>query len=1015
MIAFHSAWYLLLLGLLPLVWWASYRTLSGLGRWRRFGVLVLRSLVVVLLVCALAETQYRKTNDRTTVMYLVDQSLSIPESRRAEMLHYVNASIHQQRRDDRQDRAGVIVFAHNAEVEVPPVDFDVQLAERVESLLDSRYTDLAGAIQRAMAVFPPDAAKRIVIVSDGNENIGNALVQARAMTNASVGIDVLPVPLEKRTDVIVEKIDLPVDVRRGQPFELRVVLNGTTAAGDQAGRTIRGRLRIIRKAGEKETVLAETDVEVLPGKKILSLREEIDRADFYTYEARFIPDDPADDTHAQNNLATAFTHVRGKGQVLLIEDWEHRGEFDFLVQRLRGDGLEVEVEPSNRLFVSLPELQRYDTVILADVPRSSGFDASNVVSFSDDQIRMLVRNTEELGCGLIMLGGPNSFGAGGWTNTELEQAMPVDFQVEAAKVIPVGALGLVIDRSGSMSGLKIELSKEAAIAAVKMLSRRDYIAVVAFDDAAYPVVPLRRVGDYNQVARRIEKIAAGGGTDMFPGMEACFQELEEADAKVKHMIVLSDGQTAPNKFAQLARQMRDAQITVSCVAVGPGADRKLLADIASEGGGKFYAVINPRAIPRIFMNEARRVARPLVYEPPSPVIPEITASHEIVRGLEGALPPISGFVLTRIKQNPLVERILTSPKPPEAENATILATWTYGLGKVVAFTTDTGQRWATAWTNWPQYDRFFTQMVRWSMRPTGETGNFAVATDAQANTTRVIVTALDKEDQFLNYQSMSGSVIGPDTKSIPLDIRQVAPGRYVGQFDSSAPGSYLIQVTPGAGQAMIRTGVNVGYSVEFRDREANFPLLESLAQLTAKDGQPGKLMEPLGSQPRARGNLPSADLLAVDPYRRDLPLAITRQDVWPWLVLIGSCLFLADVFVRRVQISLQWLNPLWTRVKGVLLRRQAPAAVPATMSRLRSRKAEVDRALDSRRAAARFDEAPASAAPPTTTEASKPTQAPAGSRQAPAEPPAAEEPEQDSYTSRLLKAKKQVWEDRDKR
>ena len=135
-------------------------------------------------------------------------------------------------------------------------------------------------------------------------------------------------------------------------------------------------------------------------RRVFSFRQEIDEPDFYTYEARFIPDDPKADAISQNNEATAFTHVQGKGLVLLIENWEKPGEFDHFVDRLRKEGLEVVVEPSNRLFTSLPELQRYDTMILADVPRASGEDASDVSSFSDEQIKMLVRNTEELGCGL---------------------------------------------------------------------------------------------------------------------------------------------------------------------------------------------------------------------------------------------------------------------------------------------------------------------------------------------------------------------------------------------------------------------------------------------------------------------------------------------------------------------------------------------------------------------------------------------------------------------------------------
>ena len=205
---------------------------------------------------------------------------------------------------------------------------------------------------------------------------------------------------------------------------------------------MKGRVRIVRKARDREEILADAPVEIEPGKRVFTIREEIAQPAFYTYEARFVPDDPASDALTQNNQATAFTHVAGKGQVLLIENWENAGQFDYLVERLRNEGLEVVVQPSNQLFTSLAELQEYDTVILADVPRSSGEDADSVSSFTDEQIRMLVRNTEELGCGLIMMGGQNSFGAGGWANTDLEKAMPVDFQIKSAKVVPVGALVL---------------------------------------------------------------------------------------------------------------------------------------------------------------------------------------------------------------------------------------------------------------------------------------------------------------------------------------------------------------------------------------------------------------------------------------------------------------------------------------------------------------------------------------------------------------------------------------------
>ena len=186
--AFDSSLWLALLALLPVLWALSYRGLSGLGPWRRIWALALRSLVFAAIVFALADTQYRKKSDRLTVIYLLDQSLSIPEAQRDAMKAFVNASVREHRRDDKQDRAGVIVFGREAEVELPPVDFNYQMP-RLESTIDRQQTNLEAALGRAMSLFPHDSAKRVVIVTDGNENVGDALRTARAMTDSGVSID----------------------------------------------------------------------------------------------------------------------------------------------------------------------------------------------------------------------------------------------------------------------------------------------------------------------------------------------------------------------------------------------------------------------------------------------------------------------------------------------------------------------------------------------------------------------------------------------------------------------------------------------------------------------------------------------------------------------------------------------------------------------------------------------------------------------------------------------------------
>jgi len=270
---FDSPAYLGLLVLLPLMWWIGYRSLSGLGQWRRLTALSLRSLVLLIIVLALADMQFRRRSDQLTVIYLLDQSLSIPVDQRRAMVDYVNASIDQHHDEALNDRYAVIVFGRDAAVEIPLVNVNIPLSRQIETMLDPEYTDLALAIQRAKAMFPFDAAKRIVLISDGNQNQGDAQRDARAAAATGVSIDVVPVMLSARSEVSVEKIDVPAGARKGQPFEMRVVLRNDSPK--DSGLSVAGKLRIVRKTGQREETIVEQEVEVPPGKRVFTISEEI--------------------------------------------------------------------------------------------------------------------------------------------------------------------------------------------------------------------------------------------------------------------------------------------------------------------------------------------------------------------------------------------------------------------------------------------------------------------------------------------------------------------------------------------------------------------------------------------------------------------------------------------------------------------------------------------------------------------------------------------------------------------
>lgn len=1005
---FDSPGWLGLLALLPVVALLSYRSLAGLGRLRRWLALALRLAVLSLVIAALAEVQWVRVSDRLTVIYLVDQSLSIPPERRAGLRRYVNEAIARHRQQ--QDRAGVIVFGREAAVEIPPIDESVPLAEAAEAPLDPEFTNLAAALRLAQASFPEDAAKRVVIVSDGNENLGSALAQAQAVAAAGVGIDVVPVFYRNQAEVAIEKVTVPADVRQGQPFDLRVVVDHRSTTEGESPPQVSGRIVVTQTIDNRPTVISDEAVTLAPGKQVFSLRQQLDQAAPYSYEARFVPDDPAADGLAQNNRATAFTYIRGSGQVLLLEDVDHPGEFDALVEQLRRVKLEVTVRHSDELFTSLPELQQFDTVLLANLPRED---------LSDDQIAMLVRNTEQFGSGLVMLGGADSFGAGGWTNTELEKALPVDCQIKSAKVSPKGALALLMHASEMAQGNYWQ--KVIAQEAIRALGGEDYCGVLHWDGSEQwlwnPPRGLTKVGgNRDKMLAKLDRMVPGDMPDFDPTLVMARNSFAQLnDVAVKHMVIISDGDPAAPS-AGVVRSLVAGKITVSTVAVGTHgpAGSQELRRLANQTQGKYYEVRNPRALPKIFQREARRVASPLVYEQPPPFSPQAVSDHEMLRGIPTTLPPIKGYVLTSVKENPLVEVVLRAPRPTNPENNVILAGWTYGLGRSVAWTTDAGARWADQWPAWEGFGKLAEQVVRWSMRPVGQPGNFTVSTDVRDGQGQVVITTLDQDDAFQNFLDMQGTVVGPDLKPRELVVEQTAPGRYVGHFNAAEAGSYFVMIQPGAETAPIRTGINVPYSAEFKSLATDVGLLESLAGLEPEGGRPGRLirvpptadeLQPLEEQ------LPA--LLEVDSFRRDLPRATSSQAAW-YLVLWAACgLFFADVLVRRVAISWEWLPALVARARLRLAGAGATLATGEYLDRLKSSKAEVSEGLADRQTAARFEPAapPAGGGPSAVDEALAGAAPPPVSPATPG-PGLAPQAEAESYTERLLKAKKQARKDR---
>ncbi|MCH2183345.1 MAG: VWA domain-containing protein [Mariniblastus sp.] len=1024
-IGFDRPWFLLLLLLVPVLWVLSFRSLAGLGRWRRLFALLLRTSVLVVLVLALAQMQWRDRTDRLTVIYLLDQSQSIPAAKRDFMLEYVHRAVNDQRRDQAQDMAGVIVFGSNAKIESAPFDGDLPLIGRLESSHDlkTNATSLEAAMKLAKASFPEDTARRIVLITDGNENVGDALSMAQSLVQDGTGIDVVPVNLFSKSEIAVDKIVLPSDIRRGQEFEAKIVVTNDTQQDPAQGEgQVRGKLRLTQKTAQREELVVEQDVVLDPGKNVFPFVHKVERTDVFTFDATFVPEDPASDVITQNNTASAFAHVRGKGRVLLIEDGNHRGEFIQLVERLQSNNIEVDVMPSTSLFTSSAELLQYDSVVLANVPRATGETADEAEAFSDAQVRMLVRNCEEMGCGIVMIGGDRALGAGGWSNSELEKAMPVDFQIKNDKIDAVGALALMMHACEMPQGNFWQT--KIAMVSIDVLGPMDYCGVIEWSDMGgsprwlwklpdgngKPSGVARVFGNRKAMKSLVGRMVNGDMPDFNKPMQLTLNGLKNTRASLKHMIIISDGDPTP-PTQRLLNDFVKNKIKISTVAVGTHgpAGSTPLKNIAQATGGKYYVAKNPRALPKIYQREARRVAKPVIKESKAgmkALAGGLSSSHEILQGINlDELPGFYGYVMTTVKKNPLVEQLLFSSDPQDnGENSTLLATWRYGVGRATVFTSDAGLVWTSDWFNSPVYEKLFSQMIRHSMRPITENANFSIATELKNNRGRIVVTALDNEEEFLNFLNVSARGIDPDLKSFGLDFSQVGPGRYIAEFDVEEAGNYLFSIFPGEGYERLTTGVNVPYSSEYTDRESNVALLQSMVGLKPKGGDAGELIE---------GEMDSAglnDLLATNTFRPTLTQAIGIQDIWPWLLVVCGLVFFSDVFIRRVAVRFDWVGKMVSDWKAKGENQQMESRI----SRLQSRKAEIEKEISSRRAATRF-----SPDPESTTSGRQELERVIGDeidetadRRRPARRDRSLEVEKEekSYTSRLLDAKRKAQE-----
>jgi Mg-chelatase subunit ChlD len=857
---------LLLLALVPIALLPILRSRAELSRAGRAWAVLLRALLASLLVLVLARPVLRTDATLTSTVVLVDVSPSVSDAS-LERARELVADLVRARGDDGPDahHLEIVAFAGTpSRVPMParPEELRLERSTAAEGAPDAPATDLAAAMRFAESLFVPGRLPRLWVLSDGLETRGQAQAAVGPLAERGVRVFVTPFEGPIAEELAVTGISFPEEVRAGQPFEVRAAVHATRAT--------RARVRLYQD-GRLVGLDGVQEADLQPGANEVAFRTVARERGTVELRAEVEPlaEGSDADRFAENNRFVRAAEVIGRPRVLLLAPEPARLEAFARVL----DAAEIDADPRSPrgLPASLGELAAFDAVVLADVP------ADQVSASGESLLEAYVRR----GGTLIMAGGERSFGPGGWRGTQLERILPVSLEGERRRDTPSLALALVIDRSGSMAGEKMELAKEAARATAEILSPDDALVVIGFDSVAERVVPLQSAANRLAIQRDIGRLAPRGGTSIFPALDAAYQDLSGSRAATRHVILLTDGQTNEPGIPQLVSAMRGDGITVTSVGVGADVNRALLSEVADLGGGRAYFTADPTSIPRIFLREATTVGQNSVVE--EYVRAEVVSSARFLRGLDLARAPLlRGYVATQARGAPSELVLRTDLGDP------LLARRTVGDGHTLAWTSDLQGRWAADFLRWPSSPRFFGQLLREHTRA-DETAFLPLEASVEDDELVLRADAFDEADRFLHDVTIHARVEGPldappeERTTTELDLRPVAPGRYEARTPLTRFGAYSVDAVhaiAGVPYGTSRASPNHPYPREYARLVPDPALLRALSE-------------------RSRGAELSADpseLLAHDASER----IDAHEEVAPWLLGAALALLVLDVLVRRL-------------------------------------------------------------------------------------------------------------------
>jgi Ca-activated chloride channel homolog len=667
---------------------------------------------------------------------------------------------------------------------------------------DRAATDIQDGVAAAVGLEPRGG--RVVVLSDGAQTNGDLMADAPLARARQVRVSWVRLRAGAARDAAITSLELPAAVHLGDSVPISLTVHSTTTG-----------FALLTVRSDGSSTRSQT-IRVLAGDNPLLLLYTAARRGWHAFQASVSLQGDGD---PHDNSLSAVTDVLAAPRVLVVA--QPGSTVPGLLAKL---GMRVRVVAAGQLPASTAGYLDEDAVVLDDVP-ATALSRVRAVAL-DDAV------TGD-GLGLLALGGPRSFSLGRYATSPLQSILPVRSLVPGNLQRRNVAIELVLDHSGSMidraGGVpKITMTHKAATQTAGFIAAHDdQLGIIDFDIVPHTLIPIERLGSAavrDRVDRKVDGLQANGGTNIYLGLRAGYEQLMRSHAQERHIILMTDGITPPANYTSLFAELRAAHISVATVALGSDADRTLLTQISTATGGHAYATDNAHDLPKIFAKETQLSAKPVRVRGHLAV--SLSSDSAVVRSLlRGGLPAVSGNVVTTVQIGAQADLIATGAK---STTDPALAEWQIGAGRVVAFTPGLGSPWGAAWLARPS---LWNDAIRWLERGVQVPALTPVADPDSSSELEIDLATAGAA--ALGVTGVSGTLTDAAGASSSVQFSAAGPALYTANVAGLPPGVYSFSLaTSGAASLRSSGEVAIPYPDEFSPVPAEVSPLAELVHQT---------------------------------------------------------------------------------------------------------------------------------------------------------------------------------------